>query len=346
MLGRIWAHLPGAIHAIGDRRWRGTIRAARTLSPWRGAVCTVALLGLLAACSTPQRGGYYQDDGPERVPADLANVPDATPRIEPFAPANLRPYTISGRRYTPMADNRGFRQEGLASWYGRKFHGKRTANGEIYNMYAMTAAHPTLPIPSYARVTHKATGQSVIVRVNDRGPFHSNRVIDLSYAAAAQIGLLAPGTGPVIVEAISHDEIRAGTYAAPTQTAAAQTTQTAQTPQAIPIPPTVQTPPPGVPSPPPVAQAAPTPPTAARTPPQTSRSRQIFLQFGAFSVVDNAYRLASGLSTVVPQAVLVPLGEDGLHRVLIGPFPSRAAAAQAAEEITGITGLPSAIALH
>lgn len=166
----------------------------------------------LAACTSapPKRGGFYQDDGPpQQVPADLARMPDAQPRIEPFHPYANRPYQALGRWYTPMTEDRPYRARGVASWYGRHFHGARTASGEPYDMFAMTAAHPTLPIPSYARVTHLASGASVIVRVNDRGPFKDGRVIDLSYAAAVKLGIAADGTAEVEVVRLTFDDIRA-----------------------------------------------------------------------------------------------------------------------------------------
>ena len=181
----------------------------------RGALA--ALLLLLAACgSSPQRpGGFYQDDGPpERPPADLHRTPDAVPRVEPFHRYANRPYSALGRTYTPITDDRPFKQRGLASWYGRQFHGNRTASGEPYDMYAMSAAHPTLPIPSYARVTHATSGASVIVRVNDRGPFKRDRVIDLSYAAAVRLGITGSGTGEVVVTRLTHADIRSGRWRA------------------------------------------------------------------------------------------------------------------------------------
>ncbi|MCU0940643.1 MAG: septal ring lytic transglycosylase RlpA family protein, partial [Burkholderiaceae bacterium] len=151
---------------------------------------------LVVGCSStpkPSRsGGFYQDDGPpDRVPADIARLPDAVPKVEPFHPYANRPYSALGRTYTPLTDDRPFRQRGFASWYGKQFHGNRTASGEKYDMLGMTAAHPTLPIPSYVRVTHVKNGASVILRVNDRGPFKHDRVIDLSYAAAVKLGIAA-----------------------------------------------------------------------------------------------------------------------------------------------------------
>ncbi len=169
---------------------------------------------LLVACSSAppdKRGGFYQDDGPpERAPADLVRTPDAVPRVEAFHRYANRPYTALGRSYTPMTSDASYRARGLASWYGRQFHGSRTSSGEIYDMFAMTAAHPTLPIPSYARVTHVRSGARVIVRVNDRGPFKHDRVIDLSYAAAVKLGVAATGTGEVEVVRFTFADIRAG----------------------------------------------------------------------------------------------------------------------------------------
>ena len=175
---------------------------------WLGA----AFLCLLAGCSTapsgeqPQaqtKGGYYKDDGPgEKPPPDLAQAPDAQPKPEPLHRFANRPYKVFGTEYVPLAEVQSFRQRGVASWYGRRFHGQKTASGEPYDMYAMTAAHPTLPIPSYVRVTHLGNGRSVVVRVNDRGPFHSSRIIDLSYAAAFKLGYIQAGSAEVEVEAV------------------------------------------------------------------------------------------------------------------------------------------------
>lgn len=151
-------------------------------------------------------GGYYLDDGPEaRPPPNLDAIPDAVPRNEPLHRFANRTYVALGNTYTPKTERRTHREEGLASWYGRRFHGKKTASGERYDMYAMTAAHPTLPIPSYARVTSLANGRSVVVRINDRGPFHSKRVIDLSYTAAHKLGYLGQGSARVRVESIDPD---------------------------------------------------------------------------------------------------------------------------------------------
>jgi rare lipoprotein A len=168
----------------------------------------IPMLMLLSACGTLTRpGGYYEDDGPEASPpADIANIPDAVPKAEPRSASGNKPYSVYGVTYTPLADTSGYRERGVASWYGKKFHGRRTSSGEPYDMYAMTAAHKTLPLPSYVRVRNLQNDRSVVVRVNDRGPFLHNRLIDLSYAAAARLGILGAGTGVVEVEAVGPDE--------------------------------------------------------------------------------------------------------------------------------------------
>ena len=162
-----------------------------------------ALVIALAACSSSKKGGYYKDDGPgANPPPNLASIADAKPRTEPLHRFANRPYEVFGKKYVPLASVQPFHQRGMASWYGKRFHGQKTASGESYDMYAMSAAHPTLPIPSYARITSLHTGRQVVVRINDRGPFHANRVIDLSYAAAYRLGLIGTGSGEVEIEAI------------------------------------------------------------------------------------------------------------------------------------------------
>ena len=186
----------------------------------RSLIALIAIL--LAACSsTPPRetspvpagadvpkrsGGYYKDDGPgERPPPNLDAIPDATPRLEVLNRFANRPYAVFGRDYVPATSLRPYKERGIASWYGRKFHNGKTATGETYDMYAMTAAHPTLPLPSYARVTNVANGKSVIVRVNDRGPVIPGTTIDLSYAAAEQLGIRAAGHAQVRLDLLSRN---------------------------------------------------------------------------------------------------------------------------------------------
>ena len=158
----------------------------------------------LAGCNLePRHIGDTRDDGPGGpLPSNPDTIADAKPRSEPLNPGANSPYTILGRKYVPYQSLTPYRARGIASWYGRKFHGKPTSSGERYDMYAMTAAHTILPIPSYARVTNLSNGRSVVVRVNDRGPFHSERIIDLSYAAAYKLGYVNAGSASVEVEAI------------------------------------------------------------------------------------------------------------------------------------------------
>src|SRR6266536_3445725 len=183
------------------------------------AILTLTLAGCGSAPKVPSgssapafgggaKPGYYKDDGPgESAPANLDAIPDAQPKLEALNRFANRPYSVFGREYVPATSLRPYRERGIASWYGRKFHGQKTSAGETYDMYKMTAAHPTLPLPSYARVTSVSTGKSVIVRVNDRGPFLHDRVIDLSYAAANKIGIAQNGSGLVDVEAIVPSDL-------------------------------------------------------------------------------------------------------------------------------------------
>jgi rare lipoprotein A len=170
----------------------------------RRAWWALILLPFLSSCGSlpPSRSGLGQD-GPPPVPVDAAAIPDAVPRVEPRSPYGNPPYyEVDGRRYYIMKSSKGYVERGIASWYGSKFHGRRTSSGELYNMTAMTAAHRTLPIPTYVQVTNLRNGRKVIVKVNDRGPFVRNRIIDLSYVAAVKLGITAKGTGLVEVRAI------------------------------------------------------------------------------------------------------------------------------------------------
>jgi len=153
--------------------------------------------------ATPAAGSIERD-GPEAIiPPGLAQVPDATPKLEPVRKGGPnKPYEVFGQRYEPMTEDLPLVERGLASWYGKKFHGRPTSSGEIYNMYAMTGAHATMPIPGYARVRNPANGREVLVRINDRGPFHRGRIIDLSYTAALKLDILR-GVSPVEVERIT-----------------------------------------------------------------------------------------------------------------------------------------------
>jgi rare lipoprotein A len=188
------------------------------------------------------KGGYYMDDGPgDNPPPGLMDVPDAEVRKDPLLARANKPYTVFGKSYTPTPLDQPYTQRGLGTWYGKKFHGQRTSSGELYDMYKMTAAHPTLPIPSYARVTNLSSGKTVVVRINDRGPFHSTRVIDVSFTAALKLGLLANGSSQLELSLLMPAEIdqmiaarKNGTPAVAAQTASAPAKATAM-PKAAPM---------------------------------------------------------------------------------------------------------------
>ena len=161
-------------------------------------LAAVAWMAMSSAC------GLVSDH--DRLPAedvDLSGIPDAVPRVEPRSRyGNPGSYVVNGKQYFTLSSARGFTQRGIASWYGREFHGRRTSSGEAYDMYKMTAAHKTLPLPTYVSVRNLGTGRTIVVRVNDRGPFHGNRILDLSYAAATKLGIARRGTGLVEVRAL------------------------------------------------------------------------------------------------------------------------------------------------
>ena len=171
----------------------------QTIAP---TLCLMALL--LAGCSSTTVKEHVQDGPPSGPPVDISTIPDAVPApIQ--VPLKNTPYTLGGVNYQPLATANGYFEAGLASWYGTKFHGKQTANGEIYDLYKMTAAHKTLPLPSYVKVTNIENGRSVVVRVNDRGPFHGDRLIDLSYVAARKLGFADSGLAEVTIEGIAPE---------------------------------------------------------------------------------------------------------------------------------------------
>lgn len=166
-------------------------------------LAVVCLAALLVACS---RGIREPGDGPPAGPLDVSRIIPPDPRPEPLSPyGNHSPYTVLGQTYRVLPSAEGYREEGIASWYGTKFHGRLTSSGEPYDLYQLTAAHKTLPLPTWAEVTHLENGRSIIVRINDRGPFHPDRIIDLSWAAAVKLGIEEAGTGPVEVRAITFD---------------------------------------------------------------------------------------------------------------------------------------------
>jgi rare lipoprotein A len=331
----------------------------------------VALIALLAACASGPPRPAPGRDGPEaNPPADLARVPDAEPRLEPIRIGGPnKPYDVSGRNYVPLTQDAPFAQRGLASWYGRQFHGRRTASGEVYNMYAMTAAHPTLPIPSYARIRNPANGREVLVRVNDRGPFVAGRIVDLSYTAALKLDLLR-NAAPVELQRITFDEIKTGAWRREGDAVVAAV------PVPVPATPAVaEVAPRGVavpaeavvavaavssenaavattPAPSPPASAAAEPPTAPSTAPSpsplpapitdapaaralTGAARGFWVQLGAFRVRAGAegfqQRVAVEMNWLSP--MLAVFNDAAMFRLQAGPYASRDEAGNVAERV-------------
>ncbi len=272
-------------------------------------------------------GGYYLDDGPgENAPANIDSIPSATLKTEqPYKRAN-KPYSALGQQYTPMTSYVPYKKQGVASWYGKRFHGKKTSTGEVYDMYAMTAAHTTLPIPSYAKVTNPANGRFVIVRINDRGPFKRDRLIDLSYAAAYQLRLIKQGSGLVEVETIdtSPEALRKMPADPSMQTAAASQNISSES---VPLSNTAS-----------AAQTTAIKVTPTATPIITATSTlnsQFYVQAGAFKSEANGDLLQKKIQSL-------DLGENvgvanvynsGLYRVKLGPYASRSEADVSAANI-------------
>jgi rare lipoprotein A len=274
-----------------------------------------------APSGSARPGGYYLDDGPgANPPPNVDAIPDAVPRLEPLHRFANRPYSVLGRDYVPATELRPYRERGIASWYGRKFHAQKTSIGETYDMYAMTAAHPTLALPSYARVTNLANGRSVVVRVNDRGPFLHGRVIDLSYTAAARLGYVNQGTAQDQVEPIVPEGIGIIAARAPLLPAA------------------------------PLAPVAP----PARDPdvPLRTDGADVYLQLAGFSNLDNAENFLSvvefqlsgaGYSRNENRYAPRIRARDNVFRVEIGPFASKQDAERVAVELETRFGVvPSA----
>ena len=282
------------------------------LGPRTSAIFIAALAAMIiAGCgstasrpATGKPGGYYLDDGPgANPPANLDSIAEPVPKIEPINKFTSRPYAVLGHAYTPYTRLAPYKARGIASWYGKRYHGQKTSTGEVYDMYSMTAAHTLLPLPSYARVTNVATGKSVVVRVNDRGPFHEDRLIDLSYLAAQRLGLLGRGSGMVEVEAIIPGD---DTPAAAVNTA----------PQTVPAA---------------VAQPAAPATTAA----VSAETGGIYVQLGAFSAPGNAdaflQKMRMDLGWLADSMNVYKKG--GLYRVHAGPYPSREEADRAAQRV-------------
>lgn len=275
-------------------------------------------IGFLAACGGKQtvkkegeparastgRGGYYLDDGPgENPPANIEGIPDAQPKTETLLVYPNKPYSALGKQYKPMTEYAPYVQQGVASWYGRRYHGKKTSSGEVYDMYSMTGAHTTLPIPSYVKVTNLENKRSVIVRINDRGPFKHDRLIDLSYAAAYKLRLTDKGSGMVQVEWIdtSPNGIQKLQAAAPAASPSVEikplTTDTEQVKPVMQLETTVQAEP----------------------------ASSYYVQVGAFKNETNSEQLQKKVLALdlAGNAAVTKVYNDGIYRVKLGPFSSR-----------------------
>lgn len=290
-------------------------------------VIPVLLLSLLVlqGCSLLRRGPEATPKPPAGVPKpprDLASIPDAVPRAEPRSRyGNPETYEVFGKKYRVMKSARGHVERGLASWYGPGFHAERTSSGEPYDMYSMTAAHKTLPIPSYVRVTHLGNGRSIVVRVNDRGPFVGNRIIDLSYTAAYKLGMIGTGTAPVEIRVLQPGDASSGRA-------------TAATPVAPPSAPT------------PAATPAPSPAQAVDTPSLGISSR--FLQTGSFGSRSNAEAMTRRLAqSGIRNAVIreARIGERVVYRVQVGPLDNAVEADDMVERLR-LVGVPDARPAH
>jgi len=297
-------------------------------------IVVIALIGLSACSANNSRYSQKQDSAPEFHYGEL-ELADATPRYEPYAPANFRPYTVLGQYYTPMLSAKGYEDYGQASWYGQKFHGHLTSNGEIYDMFAMTAAHKTLPLPSFVKVTNLDNQKETIVRVNDRGPFHPGRVIDLSYAAAKKLDVLSTGVANVKVEVVHIDE-----YGIMTVGAGA--------PQQPEIPPSLAQPETNAVM---IAKAntkttledrveveSAAPPISdslALAIADDNKQNQIFVQVAAFSNAEKVIELSEGLARLYQVPTDAPL-VDNIYRLRLGPLINEQKAEKLIQDLKSI----------
>lgn len=279
------------------------------------------------ASSTPNRAGaYYQDDGPpDQVPAGLIDTPDAVPKIEPYLRGPSKPYTVMDQTFVPITDMRPFVQRGSGSWYGRKYHGRKTASGEPYDMFAMTAAHPILPIPSYARVTNIRNRKQVIVRINDRGPFLASRIIDLSYAAALKLDILRGGSAELEVERLLPEEIARLQAAKPPALGSINASNTKPLAED------------------PIAAVLTAPPAA--DPATQAMAPAFYLQFGAYSEESNARNMREKLMAAWPNHLPPPVivQQGSWYRLHSGPFANRSLATDAARDLQSTAQLQTTI---
>lgn len=327
------AVLPALLVACAGQPSRLPDATARSAEPAK----TPGKTARKSAVVQKRGGAYYKDDGPgDEIPDNLDDIPDAQPRPEPLHRFANRPYVVLGKAYEPYSSLRPHQERGVASWYGKKFHGQKTSIGEPYDMFSMTAAHPTLAIPSYVRVTSVGNGKSVVVRVTDRGPFHADRVIDLSYAAAHRLGYVDNGSTLVEVESILPEGATTMSYAqvmpAPRPARAVGAAAERDEIELLAAKLGLNT----DSAPSLVAEATlPAPPRVASTGSTAATDGGVFLQLGAFASADNAETLRSHLQRELDwlnEGIQIAAG-GGMHRVHLGPYPSRADAEKVAERI-------------
>jgi len=267
----------------------------------------IAILLSLNACSTVKK------DGPPPFDVDVSKIPDAVPKAEPRSKyGNLMSYRVFGKRYQVMASSKNYNEQGIASWYGTKFHAQRTSSGERYNMLSMTAAHKTLPLPTYVQVTNLRNGKKIIVKVNDRGPFEGNRLIDLSYVAAKKLGMIGHGTTYVDVKAIDPLKYDRNKFEKPARMNDFY-----------------------------LAKHQHTPPTTlhyASTKQTTTRSSAVYLQVGAFKNKALALQMKKRLGTMFASPVKITQLADHkkLYRVQIGPIKDVATAHHITQQLKAV----------
>ena len=276
---------------------------------WRGGVGVVLIVALLHGC------------GGAPVEEETGFAPDAVPRVEPKSKyGNMESYVVFGQRYYPQASSRGYVARGLASWYGPGFDGQRASSGEIYDMHAMTAAHKTLPLPTYAQVINLENGRMTVVKINDRGPFHGDRLLDLSYEAASKLGIVRNGTAMVEVRSVDPRDHGGPVPLLSRQTALAMSTQYR-------------------------ASLAPVAAPRLAVADRRAGGGDLYLQVGAFGDQDNAEQLRHRLLAYVPEPISIrPEGDPTLYRVRVGPLGSAAHAENLSRKLTEL-GLQRALVI-
>jgi rare lipoprotein A len=280
-----------------------------------------SIIAFLAGCSSSGRYSIKDDVGP-RSPISVDSIEDAQPKYEPYSRGGNKDYQLRGGSYQIIKDIEGYKEKGYASWYGTKFHGHRTSNGEVYDMYSMSAAHKTLPIPSYLKITNLDNGKKIVVRVNDRGPFHDERIVDLSYAAAYKLGVLDNGTAPVQIESIVVNRN------APPKAPQKASVQTQYRPKSV--------------SAPKLTKSVPTTQLVRHSSaPSTINKKQIksvdnfVIQVSASKNLESTRTLSKKLSQMLTMHSFVNSADD-THKVFLGPFTNYDSTQQALKQLKNL----------